>query len=193
MAAPELPQVPRVPASDVEKLIQTIKDVGCAIITDFVPIDVVNRRNAETRPYLDADKPWKGKLFPPETRRCPRLVARSKTFREEVLVHPTVTKLTEYFLDTTTTNFYNEEKYSYTTHPIISIATTLEINPGSTAQRIHRDDQVHHNLHHDMTKTGYQLGADTTMGFLVPGIQTTLQRALGNLNRLVTMPFSADT
>lgn len=90
-------------------------------------------------------------------------------------MHPTVTKLTEYFLDTTTTNFYNEEKYSYTTHPIINISTTLEINPGSSAQRIHRDDQVHHNKHYDMTKTGYQLGADTTMGFLVPGIETTIE------------------
>lgn len=59
MAVPELPKIPRVPASDVGKLIQTIKDVGCAIITDFVAIEVVDRINAETRPYLDADKPWK--------------------------------------------------------------------------------------------------------------------------------------
>jgi len=175
MAVPELPQVPRVDASDVEKLIQTIKELGCAIITNFTTPDLVDRVNAETRPYLEADKPWKGKLFPPESRRCPRLIARSKTFREEMLMHPLVTKLTEYFLDETTTNYYSDEKYSYTTHPIINIATTLEVNPGSIAQRIHRDDQVHHNKHRDLSKTGYEMGADTSMGFLIPGIETTIE------------------
>jgi ectoine hydroxylase-related dioxygenase (phytanoyl-CoA dioxygenase family) len=165
--------IQRVSASDPDKLIEVIKTDGCAIITDFTTTSFLDQVNAETSPYLLADKPWKGALFPPETRRCARLISRSKTARENWLCSPVINALTEYFLATTTSNYYGDEKHTYTSHPIVNITVTMEIGPGAKAQRLHRDDKNHHVKHVDMTKTGYQLGADTGMAFLIPGVETT--------------------
>lgn len=166
--------IQRVSASETEKLIEVIKADGCAIITDFTTPELLNNVNSEVSPFLLADKPWRGALFPPETRRCTRLVSRSKTVREKWLCSNVVTELIEYFLATTTSNYYGEEKHTYTSHPIVNITVTMEINPGAKAQRLHRDDKNHHVRHEDMS-SGYRLGADTGVAFLVPGVETTIE------------------
>jgi ectoine hydroxylase-related dioxygenase (phytanoyl-CoA dioxygenase family) len=174
-SAPLPRSIQRVPATETEKLFDVIKEDGCVIITGFTSPELLDQVNAEVSPYLLADKPWKGALFPPETRRCPRLVARSKTVREHWLCSDVVTNIIDQFLSTTTSNYYGEEKHTYTSKPQVNTTLTMEINPGAKAQRLHRDDKNHHNRHFDMTKTGYQLGADTGLGFLVPGVQTTVE------------------
>ncbi|RDW69789.1 phytanoyl-CoA dioxygenase family protein [Coleophoma cylindrospora] len=158
--------------SETDKIIQAIVDDGCCIIKNFTTPEAVERVNADTRPYFDADKPWKGDLFPPETRRCARMASRSKTYREEWLVDPLVDKLTSVFVDKTTSNFYGQTKHTYTSRAIINTALSMEIGPGGKAQRLHRDDKNHHIEHVDQTKTGYRIGSDLSMAFLVPGIAT---------------------
>ncbi|KAI9741326.1 MAG: hypothetical protein M1834_003043 [Cirrosporium novae-zelandiae] len=175
MPSSTAPSVPRVDASDVEGCIEAIKEHGCVIIENFTTRDLVEKVNAETRPYLDADKPWKGALFPEATRRCNRLVSRSPTFRTHWLTSPTADKISKTFISKTTHNFYGNEKHTYTTDPIIDIALTMEVNPGSYAQRLHRDDKNHHVDHIDQTKTGYQMGQDVGIAFLVPGTETTYE------------------
>lgn len=165
----------RIDASNIEALKQAIIDDGAVIIENFTTPELVEQVNAETRPYLDSDKPWKGTIFPPETRRCARLISRSKTVREQWLVSPVVDQLTEFFLAKTTYNYYGSEKHEYTTHPIVNISITIETRPGSAAQRLHRDDKNHHVEHIDQTKTGYRVGSDTGLAFLVPGNPTTFE------------------
>ena len=79
------------------------------------------------------------------------------------------------FVDKTTHNYYGETKHVYTSHAIINTALTMEIGPGGKAQRLHRDDKNHHVAHLDQTKTGYQVGSDVSLAFLVPGIDTTYE------------------
>lgn len=79
-----------------------------------------------------------GDLFPPETRRCPRLVARSQTVREDWLVDPLINKLLSVFVDKTTHNYYGETRHTYTSHAIVNTALSMEIGPGGKAQRLHR-------------------------------------------------------
>lgn len=43
----------------MNKIIQAIIADGGVIIKNFGTPEVVERVNADTRPYLDADKPWK--------------------------------------------------------------------------------------------------------------------------------------
>lgn len=129
-----------------------------------------------------------GDLFPPETRRCPRLTARSKTYRDEWLVDPLVDKILSVFVDKTTHNYYGETKHVYTSHAIVDTALTLEIGPGGKAQRLHRDDKNHHVTHLDQTKSGYQVGSDVSIAFLVPGIDTTYENGatlVGKSRRLI--------
>lgn len=175
MPSSTAPSLQRVDASDIEGLKKAIIEDGAVIIQNFTTPELVDQVNAETRAYLDSDKPWKGTLFPPESRRCTRLVSRSKTVRDHWLVHPAVTALTEFFLAKTTSNYYGAEKHTYTTHPIINISVTIETRPGSKAQRLHRDDKNFHIDHLDQTKTGYRVGSDVSMGFLIPGVNTTVE------------------
>lgn len=53
------PSFQRIDRSDVEGIINAIvRDGGC-IIANFTDAASVAAVNADTRPFLDADKPWK--------------------------------------------------------------------------------------------------------------------------------------
>lgn len=114
-----------------------------------------------------------GKLFPPETRRCTRLLGRSNTARREWVGSDRLFDILNHFLSKTTTIFYDDVPTTHTTLPILSTAATIDVRPGAIGQRIHRDDKVHHVDHEDMTSTGYKLGSDVSMSLLVPGVEST--------------------
>ncbi|KAL5003718.1 hypothetical protein BDV10DRAFT_190631 [Aspergillus recurvatus] len=145
----EVPQVQRIDRADESAIIRAIIRDRCCIIKNFTDVDTVKKANEETRPYLEADKPWKGDLFPPETRRCTNLVGRSKTVREKWIVDPLIRKITRTFIDKTTSNYYGETKHTYTS------------------------EADFHVDHEDQTKTGYRAGSDVMMNFMVPGVKTT--------------------
>ena len=115
-----------------------------------------------------------GDLFPPETRRCCRIIGRSPTARKW-LVDPVVSKLLAIFVDKTTHNWYGETRHTYTSHAVLNTGLTMRIGPGGKAQRLHRDDKNFHPDHIDQTKTGYRIGSDIEISFLVPGIDTTVE------------------
>ena len=115
----------------------------------------------------------KGDLFPPETRRCSNLIGRSPTAREVWLLDPLLRILTKKFVDKTTSNFYGESKHTYTSEAICGVAASLVIGPGAKAQRLHRDDKNYHMDHEDQITTGYRVGSDAMLGFLIAGTQTT--------------------
>ncbi|KAJ9299212.1 hypothetical protein DTO271G3_2834 [Paecilomyces variotii] len=170
-----LPQLQRVDRSEPAKIIQAIIDDGCCIIENFTDKETVDAVNAESRPYLDADKPWKGDLYPPETRRCTNLGGRSITAREKWIIDPLIRHLTATFVDKTTQNYYGLTKHTYTSEAVVSVAVTMEIGPGAKAQRLHRDDKNYHMDHEDQTSTGYRMGSDVELAFLIPGVKTTVE------------------
>lgn len=186
----------RVDFNDLDKVISTIEQDGGVILTGFTTLEVVAQVNSEVEPYLNNDKPWKvswympncrnslffsgspcrrqqGKLFPPETRRCTRLLGRSNTARREWVGSDRLFDILNHFLSKTTTIFYDDVPTTHTTLPILSTAATIDVRPGAIGQRIHRDDKVHHVDHEDMTSTGYKLGSDVSMSLLVPGVEST--------------------
>lgn len=165
--------VERIDRSDVEGIIEAITKNGCCIVKNFTDAATVAKVNAETRSYLDADVPWKGDLFPPETRRCANLAGRSRTVREKWLVDPLIRACNAKFVDKTTSNYYGETKHTYTSEAQCTIAVTFEIGPGGKAQRLHRDDKNYHMDHPDQTQTGYRYGTDVEMAFMIPGVLTT--------------------
>lgn len=78
--------------------------------------------------------------------------------------------LAEDFLSIETTNWYNEEASTNTTHPLLSIAITMDINPGAKAQKLHRDDKNHHARHAKVET--YHKNRDMLLGLFVPGCDT---------------------
>ncbi|RAL03203.1 phytanoyl-CoA dioxygenase family protein [Aspergillus ibericus CBS 121593] len=167
--------IQRIDRADKAAIIQAIIADGCCIIQNFTEVETVKQVNSEVQPYLDADKPWKGDLFPPETRRCANLAGRSQTARERWLIDPLIRSLTAHFVDKTTSNFYGETKHTYTSEAICSIAMSFDIGPGAKAQRLHRDDKNFHVDHEDQSTTGYRVGSDVMMAFMVPGVKTTVE------------------
>ena len=119
-------------------------------------------------------------MFPPETRRCTRLVSRSKTCRDNWLTHPLIYALSSAFVDKTTSNFYGEQRHTYTSKFNLSISISMEIGPGGKAQRLHRDDKNYHVHHANMMQTGYQPESDVLIAFLIPGVDT--RQELGATN-----------
>jgi hypothetical protein len=59
MSAIERPSLQYIDRAEVEKIIQAIKIDGGLIIKNFTTPEAVDQVNADTRPYFDADKPWK--------------------------------------------------------------------------------------------------------------------------------------
>lgn len=54
-----VPSLRKIDASEQTKIIECLKENGCAIIKNFTVPVVVDQVNQETRPYLEKDKPWK--------------------------------------------------------------------------------------------------------------------------------------
>ena len=91
------------------------------------------------------------------------------------MIDPLVTKLLSVFVDKTTHNYYGETRHTYTSYAIVNTALSMEIGPGGKAQRLHRDDKNFHMTHEDQTKTGYKIGSDVELSFLIPGVDTTFE------------------
>lgn len=53
------PQIQRIDRANVAAIIQAIIEDGCCIIKNFTDVETIKKVNAEAKPYLDADKPWK--------------------------------------------------------------------------------------------------------------------------------------
>ncbi|KAL1846389.1 hypothetical protein Plec18170_009240 [Paecilomyces lecythidis] len=156
-----------------EEFIRAIEEDGCVIIQDFTTKEKLAHAQSEVQPYLEADeKTSKVGALNGGTRTCTRLIGRSKTVREEFFSDPLYQDLAEHFLSLTTTNYYNTEPSMNTTHPLLSIAITMDIRPGAAAQRLHRDDKNHHARHVRASSYTYEPHRDMLLGLFVPGCDT---------------------
>ncbi|KAJ9273644.1 hypothetical protein DTO212C5_278 [Paecilomyces variotii] len=157
-----------------EEFISAIEKDGCVIIQNFTTKEKLARAQSEVQPYLDADGELsKVGALNGGTRTCTKLIGRSKTVREEFFSDPLYQDLSEHFLSLTTTNYYNTEPSTNTTHPLLSIAITMDIRPGAAAQRLHRDDKNHHARHVRTSSYSYEPHRDMLLGLFVPGCDTT--------------------
>lgn len=103
------------------------------------------------------------------------MIGRSQTARDVWLIDPLIRTLNSKFVDKTTSNFYGETKHTYTSEAVCTIAMTFDVGPGAEAQRLHRDDKNYHVDHVDQTQTGYKVGSDVELGFLIAGVKTTYE------------------
>jgi hypothetical protein len=53
------PSLKKIHRDNADEIIQAIIEDGCCIIKNFTTPEAVSRVNEDTRPYLEADKPWK--------------------------------------------------------------------------------------------------------------------------------------
>ncbi|PLB46605.1 hypothetical protein P170DRAFT_466062 [Aspergillus steynii IBT 23096] len=171
------PSIQRIPYSAPrDEFINALKKDGCVIVQDFTTLETLEQARQEVEPWLaQEDKRSKVGALNGGTRTCTRLVGRSQTVREKFFSDPLYQDMAEQFLVIETTNWYNEEPSTSTTHPLLSISITMDIHPGAKAQKLHRDDKNHHARH--APAQAYHHNRDMLLGLFVPGCDTT--RAIG--------------
>ncbi|PYH45960.1 uncharacterized protein BP01DRAFT_415450 [Aspergillus saccharolyticus JOP 1030-1] len=155
--------------------IDALKREGCVIVQNFSTPETLEQARQEVQPWLEKEEHRSklgGRLRLPAlnggTRTCTRLIGRSQTVREKFFSD--LLDLAEEFLAITTTNWYGEEPSTNITHPLLSIAITMDIRPGARAQKLHRDDKNHHARHTRVD--AYHTNRDILLGLFVPGCDT---------------------
>lgn len=156
----------------VDDFVRALEQYGALVVTDFTTEAEIEQANSEVKPYLDIhQKGAKVGALAGNTQTVTRLIGRSATIREKFFADPLYQELCEKFLTLETTTFYGDEAKTSKSHPLLSIAITFAIPPGTPAQGLHRDDKNHHHRH--AAAKSYSHGRDMLLGLFVPGCNTT--------------------
>lgn len=166
--------IPRLSRADpLDEFVTALEQKGCVIITDFTNKETVDQANAEVKPWLDAQKSAPGAkvgALSGKTQTVTRLISRSPTVREKFYADELYQALCEHFLTLETTSYYGDEARIGKSDPLLSIAITFSIPPGTPAQGLHRDNKNHHARH--TAASAYNKGRDMLLGLFVPGCDT---------------------
>lgn len=169
---PPTPSVQRIPyTAPKADFILALERDGCVVIQNFTDNETLAQAHREVKPFLDAeDEASKVGALEGNTKTCTRLVGRSKTVREKFFAEPLYQDLVEHFLTLKTQCWYGTDASVNTCPPLLSIAITMSIQPGTPAQRLHRDDKNHHARH--TPATSYEPNRDMLLGLFVPECDT---------------------
>ncbi|KAI8650544.1 hypothetical protein NCS57_01388500 [Fusarium keratoplasticum] len=157
----------------LDAFIRAIEQNGCVIIKDFADSESLNEAQREVQPYLDASKAAAGSTVGAlngGTAICTRLIGRSRTVRERFFSDSLYQDIAEHFIGLETTCWYGSEPSVTKSHPLLSISITMDSQPGTSAQKLHRDDKNHHARHEKAEK--YSKGRDMLLGLFVPACDT---------------------
>ncbi len=119
---------------DRETLAEALREHGLAIVERAAPESLATRVQHDLAPYLERVLPSQGTFMGLRTRRTGRLVAKSAACRE-LMLHPMVLGALELAFD--------RGCYDFQLHG----TSASRIEPGESAQSLHRDDSVFPFLH----------------------------------------------
>lgn len=114
------------PAASGEEVSDAIRADGVAIIERLVPDKLLDRVEAELRPWIDATEPGTDDFSGHNTRRTGALLARSEASRA-LVAHPLVLSIVDQVLWPQKTTFQ------------LHLTQVIAIGPGSEEQVLHRD------------------------------------------------------
>ena len=119
--------VPRVAAdAGIDEVEDALRASGCVVVEGLVPVDEMDRIEAELAPFLGATPAGGDEFTGFHTRRTGSLLARSRHFGA-LAAHPTVLGTLDRVL--------GDHATSYQLH----LTQVIEIGPGEPAQLVHRD------------------------------------------------------
>ena len=119
--------VPRVgPDATIDEVEAALRESGCVVVERLVPIDDIDRIEADLEPFLEATPVGGDEFTGFSTRRTGSLLARSRDFGR-LAAHPTVLGALDRVL--------GDHATSYQLH----LTQIIDIGPGAPAQLVHRD------------------------------------------------------
>lgn len=171
----QLPTVEVFDASSVnhDQILAALIKAGGCIIRKAVNDEVINTIERETRPEIEGGQEFKGSFFPPQTRRVNGLASKSKVFIDKIVNYKPYQDVCSTLLSSTQTSWVGEERKTSTSVPQLNNTIIFSIGPGATAQGLHRDDMIHHNITSRMESSEYKIGQDAGIGFFVGAKRTT--------------------
>lgn len=172
--ASDLPKVKEFPASaNPDDIVQVLIRTGGVVIRNVIPQETLDVIEKDVRPFIEADEPWKGDFFPPETRRVYGLAGKSPTFFKSVVANPLYQAVCSKMLTAEYKSWLGQKLETSISRPQLNNTIVFSINPGARAQELHRDDMIHHNVLTAITTDQYKIGRDTGIGWFVAGKKTT--------------------
>ena len=159
--------------ANVDAAVKALIRDGGLFVRNLVPLETLQQIEQDTRPYINADKPWKGDFFPPETRRVCGLAGKSPAFMNSIVTAPLYQAVCERILSSTHHSYFGAKIETSVSKPQLNNTIIFSIGPGARHQVLHRDDSIHHNTLPHITADEYTIGRDTGIGFFVGGKKTT--------------------
>ncbi|KAK3997958.1 phytanoyl dioxygenase family [Cladorrhinum sp. PSN332] len=155
------------------QVVQALIQAGGAVIRSAVPQSTLDIIEKDTRPYINADKPWNGDFFPRETRRVYGLAGKSPEFIKSVVANPLYQAVCNVILKSEFKCWIGQKLETSSSPPQLNNTIVFSISPGARNQELHRDDMIHHNDLKPITADEYKMGRDTGIGFFVAGKKRT--------------------
>ncbi|EXJ81290.1 hypothetical protein A1O3_07580 [Capronia epimyces CBS 606.96] len=170
-----LPKVPDLDSRTVttDEVVQALIVAGGCILRHAATPDQLAAIEADTRPWIEEDLPWKGEGFPEQTRRVCGLAGKSKAFTETVICNRLLQDVSAVLLSSTFTMWNGDKKVTSVARPQLNNTVVFSIGPGAGDQGLHRDDIIHHNHLPPITASEYKIGRDVGIGYFIAGKQTT--------------------
>lgn len=101
------------------------------------------------------------------------LAGKSPMFMEKVTGNQLYQDVCKRLLSTETTMWVGDKQETNLSEPQINSAVVLCIGPGASAQPLHRDDMLHHNINPQVSVDKYSFDRETAIGLFVAGTKTT--------------------
>lgn len=126
--------IPRFSANDrLDGLTDALAEAGCVVVTDVMSDGTRSAIRSELATAMDAavavDDDDPAAFYPGRTKRVTALVARSATVADDLIAHPTSTRVCDEFL-------LPNGEHGYRIH----VTAALEVGPGARKQVLHREE-----------------------------------------------------
>lgn len=125
------PSLARRSPDDIEAIVADLRRDGGVVVQGLLSADQTNRVHGEIQPHVDRRAPGfrdDDSFYGKHTVRVQGLAAKSRSFVDSVLLHPTLLAVADAVL------------LQHCGHYWMSQSETIYIRPGNTAQPLHRDD-----------------------------------------------------
>ncbi|QKX58561.1 uncharacterized protein TRUGW13939_05686 [Talaromyces rugulosus] len=142
--------ITKIPAtSSLDEILALIERDGCVILTDFVPLNTLDKIDEELEPYTKpiANSDSYDNFIGKKTRVVPGLVGKSDTLANILDTNETIEKLLKIILEERYYATYEEHTEELVVDPLLSIGMGFFVGHGSPRQALHKDDMIFSSKH----------------------------------------------
>ncbi|KAL8826214.1 MAG: hypothetical protein Q9191_003941 [Dirinaria sp. TL-2023a] len=142
--------ITKIPAtSSLEEILAILERDGGVILTDFVPLENLDKIDEELEPFTKpaGDHAGYDNLIGKKTLVIPGLVGKSDTIANILDTNETLDKLLKVILEERYLATFEQHSEELVVEPLLSIALGFCVGHGSPRQALHRDDMIFSSTH----------------------------------------------